>query len=66
MPTTEKKKPTVALRRVERASTKFVAAKTERAEAIRSALDAGATVTDVAEAVGVTRAAIYKMVERSR
>ena len=64
----EKKKPSpaVALRRVSRASEKFVEAKTARVEAIRSALDSGATVTDVASATGVTRAAIYKMIERSR
>jgi hypothetical protein len=68
MATATKKKPSpaVALRRAERASEKFAAAKTDRVEAIRVALDAGASVTEVASAIGLTRAAIYKMIERAR
>lgn len=54
-----------AIRRVERDAKKYRAAKEARFESIVAALDAGASVTDVADAVGLTRAAIYKMVERS-
>jgi len=57
--------PKMAIRKVARASTKYEDAKADRLDAVCSALDAGASVTDVAEAVGLTRAAIYKMVERS-
>jgi hypothetical protein len=63
---TKKPSPAVALRRAEKATAKYAEAKTARVVAIRSALDAGASVTEVASAIGLTRAAIYKMIERSR
>lgn len=63
---TKKPSPSVALRRAERATAKYAEAKEARTDAIRSALDAGASVTEVASAIGLTRAAIYKMLARSR
>lgn len=64
---TKEKHPTRAtlVRRVGKASARYEKARTDRREAIVSAIEAGATVSSVADAVGVTRAAIYKIVERS-
>lgn len=67
MPTTSKHQTRATLvRRVGKASARYEKAKAERREAILEAIEAGATVSSVANAVGVTRAAIYKTVERSR
>jgi hypothetical protein len=55
-----------AIARVRDTADKYRDARAARLDAISDALYNGASITDIANAVGLTRAAIYKMVERGK
>ena len=61
---TEKTK-TAEVRRVRTISKRYETARSERKEAILSAVEAGVSPEEIAAASGLTRSAIYKIVSRS-
>jgi len=59
------KKTAAEVRRVRTISKRYETARSERKEAILSAVDAGVSPEEIAAASGLTRSAIYKIVSRS-
>lgn len=59
------KKTAAEVRRVRTISKRYETARSERKEAILSAVEAGVSPEEIAAASGLTRSAIYKIVSRS-
>lgn len=59
------KTKTAEVRRVRTISKRYETARSERKEAILSAVEAGVSPEEIAAASGLTRSAIYKIVSRS-
>lgn len=59
------KTKTAEVRRVRTISKRYEMARSERKEAILSAVEAGVSPEEIAAASGLTRSAIYKIVSRS-
>ena len=56
---------TVEVRRVRKIAERYEKARVERKAAILSAIESGIPADEIAEASGLTRSAIYKIVSRS-